>query len=223
MFISVGDMSMRAKPVSQQRSQEKRDQILQAMDSLLRRKSFGKVSVSELARKADVSPATIYQRFSNLDATGSVLLELYYLQVERWSTRTSKNSAVPELPLFDALLALASNAFDQIAELGHVMGPAYLYSRQYPDRVGTEWSRIETLAIAGFTGFLQARSKEIRVKELAEAARLLCYFFNFMMLGPLLHGRDSPWKNVNSHKAFTHDLATMAYRYLTHPDGPGRK
>jgi len=216
-------MNMRAKPVSQRRSRQKRDQILQALDGLLRDKSFDKISVSELARKADVSPATIYQRFSNTDATGSVLLELYYQQVEQWKPRQSPASPIPELPLFDALLAIAGNAFDQIAELGHVMGPAYLYSRQHPDRVGFEWSRVEALAVAGFEAFLKTRSREMRVKDVEGAARLLSYFFNFMMLGPLLHSRDSARNAAITRKTFTRDLATMACRYLTHPDNVGGK
>ena len=80
-------MPMRAKPTSQQRSLEKRDRILDAMDALLRRKSFAEISVADLAAKANVAQATIYQRFSNADATASVLMELYFRQVEAWARR----------------------------------------------------------------------------------------------------------------------------------------
>ena len=43
------------------------------MDALLLRKSFAEISVADLAAKAKVAQATIYQRFSNADATASVL------------------------------------------------------------------------------------------------------------------------------------------------------
>lgn len=212
---------MRAKPASQQRSQDKRDQILRAMDTLLRRRSFEKISLSELARQARVSPATIYQRFSNLDAAGSVLLELYYQQVEQWSRRPPKKSPATALPLFEALLAVANGALEQVAELGHVMAPAYLYSRQHPDRVGADWSRIESLAVAGFEAFLRIHAKELRVRDLPAAAHLLFALFNLMMLGPLLHARDRRWKIAKDREAFARELAVLSFRYLTHPDGRG--
>ena len=117
---------MRAKPTSQQRSQEKRDRILTAMDALLLRKSFAEISVADLAAKAKVAQATIYQRFSNADATASVLMELYFRHVEAWARRRRQPPRRGE-SLFEALVTLASDAHDQVAALGYVMRPAYLY------------------------------------------------------------------------------------------------
>jgi AcrR family transcriptional regulator len=213
---------MRAKPVSQQRSQKTRDGILNAMDALLRHKSFEQISVGELAAKAQVAPATIYQRFSNVDATASVLLELYYQRIEDWAKETGKrgDSSKADSSLFDALLVLARNACEQISALGHIMRPAYIYSRQRPDRVGSEWFRLEKAALSGFGSFLRARSEELQIDDPKKAAALLCYFYNFMMLGPLLHGEEPHWKTPQSRKLFIHCIATMAYRYLTYPNQP---
>lgn len=211
---------MRAKSASQQRSQQKRDRILRAMDALLKRKSFEEISVNELAAKAKVAPATIYQRFSNTDATASVLLELYYSKVEAWAQRPAKTADRPSSTLFDSLLALADNAYEQISELGYVMRPAYLYSRQRPERVGPEWYRLERAALAGFEAFLRSRSQEINVDDLQKTAGLVCCFFNFMLLGPLLHGEEPHWRTLRSRREFTRSLATMAHRYLTSSDGP---
>ena len=96
---------MRAKPTSQQRSQEKRDRILTAMDALLLRKSFAEISVADLAAKAKVAQATIYQRFSNADATASVLMELYFRHVEAWARRRRQPPRRGE-SLFEALVTL---------------------------------------------------------------------------------------------------------------------
>lgn len=206
---------MRAKPTSQHRAQETRDSILSAMDALLKRKPFSEISVAELASKADVAPATIYQRFSNTDATASVLMELYYSKVEEWARKPRKHrDSARALPLFDALVRIAEDAYDQVVELGYIMRPAYLYSRQRPDRVGADWSRLERLAREGFRTFLAERSTEIRVTDHSRAADLLCCFFNFMVAGVLLHGDDLPPKPLGSRKEFAHSLATMAWRYL---------
>ena len=53
------DNPMRAKPTSQQRSQDERDRILTAMDALLLRTSFAEISVADLVAKAKVVQATI--------------------------------------------------------------------------------------------------------------------------------------------------------------------
>ena len=118
---------MRAKPTSQQRSQDKRDRILDAMDALLQRKSFAEISVADLAAKAKVAQATIYQRFSNADATASVLMELYFQHVEAWTQRRRQPPRRGE-SLFEALVTIASDAHEQVAALGYVM-------RAEPDRI----------------------------------------------------------------------------------------
>jgi AcrR family transcriptional regulator len=205
---------MRAKPTSQQRSQDKRDRILDAMDALLRHKLFAEISVADLAAKAKVAPATIYQRFSNVDATASVLMELYFRQVEAWARRRRQPPRRSE-SLFDALLTIAGDAHDQVTALGYVMRPAYLYSRHRPDRSGAEWARLEQVALSGFTAFLQQWSAEIRVRDIDQAAAVICYLFNFMLLGPLLHGENTRRSPLGSRKRFAEALASLAHRYLT--------
>jgi AcrR family transcriptional regulator len=208
---------VRAKPTRQQRSQEKRDRILDAMDVLLRRTSFAEISVAGLAAKANVPQATIYQRFSNTDATASVLMELYFRQVEAWARRKRRPPPRGE-SLFDALVIIAGDAHDQVATLGYIMRPAYLYSRHRPDRAGAEWARLQQVAIDGFKAFLRSWSAHIRVRDIDQAAGLICYLFNFMLLGPLLHGEDMRRSPLGSRKQFAHALASLAYRYLTYDD-----
>jgi len=205
---------MRAKPTSQQRSQEKRDRILNAMDALLLRKSFAEISVADLAAKAKVAQATIYQRFSNADATASVLMELYFRHVEAWPQRKRQRRR-RGASLFEALVTIAGDAHDQVTALGYVMRPAYLYSRHRPDRAGAEWARLEQMALDGFKAFLQQWSAQIQVRDIDHAATLVCYLFNFMLLGPLLHGEDMRRSRLSSRQQFADALASLAHRYLT--------
>ena len=205
---------MRAKPVNQKRSQDKRDRILNALDSLLSRKPFIEISITELAASAKVSPATIYQRFNNVDAMASVLLELYFQKVEAWAKQPREPTNLVGSGLYEQLLQVACDAYDQVAQIGYIMRPAYLYSRQRPDLVGSEWSRLEQLAVTGFKSFLAERVAETNVANIDEAAELLANFFNLMLLGPLLHNTDSNWQTQEDREKFAKSLATMAYRYL---------
>jgi AcrR family transcriptional regulator len=205
---------MHAKPTRQRRSHDKRERILRAMDALLVRKPFAEISVLEVAAKAKVAPATIYQRFSNADATASVVLELYFQKVEEWARRPRERVGSP-VSLFEGLLAIARDAHDQITALAYVMRPAYLYSRHRPDRAGAEWNRLRELALAGFKGFLRQHSRELRVPDVDAAAALLAYLFNFMLLGPLLHADEMRESALGTREQFAESVATLAYRYLT--------
>ena len=63
---------------------------------------------------------------------------------------------------------------------------------------------------------------QIRVDDIDQAAALICYLFNFMLLGPLLHGEEMRRSRLGSRKRFAGALASLAYRYLTcgeHPAG----
>jgi AcrR family transcriptional regulator len=204
---------VRAKPASQQRSQDKRDRILTAMRALLEVRPFAEIGVSDLAREAQVPAATIYQRFSNTDATASVLLELYYREVEAWARAPQRRRPQAATP-FEALMNVAAEAFDQVAALGRLMRPAYLYSRQHPDRVGPEWQRLEQLALQGFRGFVAVHVPHLDAKAQQDAARVLCQLYNLQLLGPLLHDTPAQWQSAARRRRFAGDLATLAWRYL---------
>ena len=211
---------MRTKPVNQQRSREKKEKILAAMDTLLRDKAFSEIGINDIAREAGVSPATIYQRFQNRDASASILLELYFQRVEEWARRKRKKKVLQgKTSLYDALLSIAYDAWNQIEALGHIMRPAYLYSRLRPDLAGPEWTRLESIAVEGFRNFLARYRDVIDSDDLGKTAGVLGYFFNFMMLGRLLHSDDVPSILLRNRDAFARELATFAHRYLTRSRG----
>lgn len=205
---------MRAKPVLQKRSQEKRDRILDALDRLLKSRPYSDLGVADLAREADVSPATLYQRFRNADVMGSVLLELYYRRVEEWSNRPRRGANAAVADLRGALKQIALDTWDMAAALSHVMRPAYLYSCAYPDRVGPEWARLKGRAVQGFAAFVASRSNEIAVADQDRAAALLARLHNLMLVGLLLHEAMGGRGRTARREAFAEDLSTLASRYL---------
>jgi AcrR family transcriptional regulator len=211
---------MRTKPVNQQRSREKKERILAAMDTLLRDKDFSEISINDIAHAAGVTPATIYQRFQNRDASASILLELYFRRMEEWASQPRERSgSFGNTPLYDALLAIGYDAWNQIEALGHIMRPAYLCSRLRPGLGGPEWTRLESVAVEGFRNFLARYRDVIESDNLEETAGILGYFFNFMMLGKLLHSDEVPALLLRDRDGFARELATFAHRYLTRSQG----
>jgi len=209
---------MLAKPASQLRSQQKRDRILAAMDVLLRTRPFAGISVGDLAAQARVPVATVYQRFSNDDVMGAVLLALYFAKVQEWAQRPRLKASSPSISLHAQLLEIATDAMGQIQALGHVMRPAYLYSRQHPHRAEAEWSRLEQLAREGFGAFIRTRAADLSLPDTNHAADVLCDLFNFMLIGPLLHDDSPRWRMPGAQAQFAETLATLAHRYLTGKD-----
>lgn len=207
---------MRTKPASQSRSQVKQQRILAAMDGLLRRKPFSSISVAELATAAAVAPATIYQRFRNDDVLGAVLLTLYFEKVQEWASRPRPRKAgAHKASPAEQLRAVAADAWDQVHALGYVMRPAYLYSRQHPDRTGEDWARSARMAREGFRGFVLSLSTGLSPTQTQRAADTLCDLFNFMLLGPLLHDEDPRWHAPRARQEFVNALAALAQGYLT--------
>lgn len=193
---------------------EKRDRILAAMDDLLRRRPFAAIGVADLAGTAGVSPATIYQRFDNADVTGSVLLALYYQRVEQWARRPrgTRQPAPDSLP--QLLQSLAEGAWDQIEALGHVMRPAYLYTRLHPDRAGPEWQRLEQAAQQGFRALLQPPLADLPEAEIDRIAGDLAWIVNALLLGPLLHAEDPRWQAPDARSRFVRTLTDVVGRFI---------
>lgn len=206
---------MHAKPAAQTRSLEKQQRILAAMDALLRRKPYGSIGIGDLADAAEVSPATIYQRFDNDDALGAVLLTLYYQKVQEWAARPpTGSSGATKTDLAAQLRGIATNAWDQVQELGYVMRPAYLYSRQHPARTGEQWQRLSQIAREGFRAFVVGHRPELTPARAQGAADTLCDLFNFMLLGPLLHDEDLRWRKPRARAEFADTLSALAQGYL---------
>jgi AcrR family transcriptional regulator len=223
-------MNTAAKPAVQDRSRRSRDAIVEALDGLLHEEEFAAISIAEIAERAGVSAASIYQRFSNKDAAVSILLELYMRRVTDWSQSPEGGAAdvlaAPDLRA--ALMALGVSAWRQAEALGHVMRPAYLYSRLRPDLLGAQWSERIAQARAGFQGLLEAHRDEIRRTDLRRAAGAIAGFYNMMLVGLLLHRDDiesgpSGQELSRRPEAFAAELADFAMGYLATPDQPSGK
>jgi AcrR family transcriptional regulator len=230
IYIKGAIMPLGAKPAVQGRSRRSRDAIVEALDGLLREKEFAAIGVAEIAARAEVSAASIYQRFSNKDAAVSILLELYLRRVDDWSRSPHGGGAeafnAPDLRA--ALMAVGVSAWRQVEALGHVMRPAYLYSRLRPDLLGGQWSKRLEQARAGFRALLEAHRSEIRRTDLDRAAGAIAGFTNMMLVGLLLH-RDDIESGPSGHElsrtpeAFAGELADFALGYLAVADRPRRK
>jgi AcrR family transcriptional regulator len=217
MFSSEADVAPGTKPASQQRSRETRDKLITALDELLREKDFAAISVAEIANRAGVSVASIYQRFDNRNAAVAILIALYLRRVTQWwsDLSPSASGSVGPASLREAVVLVGHAAWRQSDDLRYVMRPAYLQSRLHPDLLDEHWRTQEEHALRGFQSLLKDHVDEIRHPDLTRAASMVAYFFNLMFLGRLLHPEGmSGWKLPASGDEFAEELADFVCGYL---------
>ena len=217
-------MSIRAKPVKQKRSEEKRDRLIHALEALLLKKDFEEISIAEIAARARVPSATIYQRFSNRDAAASILIELYLRRVEEWARSPEGCVDISSArSLYGALMMIGRSGWREVESIGHIMRPAYLYSRLRPDLIGETWKRQEQAALSGFQNLITHYKSEITADQDDKAAGMIAYFFNFMLLGKLLHNEWGGWDILQNEETFAKELADFAYGYLANDNIVGKR
>lgn len=216
-----------AKPAVQKRSQQTRDALIGALEDLLQAREFGEISVAEIAARAGVSPASIYQRFKNKDAATAILLELNIRKVTEWNAahREDAMAIIGAPTLRQAMLRLGALSWRQVEALRHIMRPAYLYSMLRPEAFGAEWrARLDAATAAGFRPLLEAHQGEIVRADLDRAASSVAGLVNMMAAGLLLHrpadGEDAANSTIPATEgAFAAELADVVCGYLAMPEG----
>lgn len=177
-----------AKPAVQERSRKTRAALLEAMERLLAGKPFAEITIAELAAEAGVSPASIYQRFSNRDALVAILIELYMESAERWAASPAGRLSLDGVSgLREALRRVAAQSWDMVEALGHVLRPAYLQSRLRPDLLGEKWATLEAQSREGFRALLAMFPADLHGVDPEEAGEALACHFNMMLVARLLH------------------------------------
>lgn len=206
-----------AKPAVQERSRKTRAALLEAMERLLNRKPFAEITVAELAAEAGVSPASVYQRFSNRDALVAILIELYLECVETWSASPQGRLSLDGVAgIRDALERVAAQSWDMAEALGHVLHPAYLQSRLRPDLPGERWSEFESRSREGFRALLRMFPAELGGTDPEEVGEALACHFNMMLVARLLHWPEPGRSRLpQTREDYGQLLADFACGYLT--------
>ncbi len=123
-----------ALPAKQNRSQETARRIVDAMEALLREKSFDQLTMTEIARHAGLTPGAIYRRFENKDALLPHIFDRYRAILGEWLRRVSAEKVIAktkslaeavELVIRETLAAFKNNA--------HIFRTVHLYGRLHPE------------------------------------------------------------------------------------------
>jgi AcrR family transcriptional regulator len=221
----IKPVSMMKTPIArQERSRRTRSALLAALDALLLDRDFDAIGVADIARRANVSPASIYRRFSKKHG---LLPALYDLQTERvaewneqgWVKARLASLPIGPTPLRTLLTGHVELAVRQLKDLAHIAKPLALYGRMKPHLFGDEVEAHLQAAHRGIRAMLEAYPAEIKRRDLDQASRMIGYHMQ-TALNDFVLFRDRtvlPGADL-SDREFAKEIADFAYGYLTTPD-----
>lgn len=203
------------KPALQERSRKTQAAIVDALERLLRHKSFEEVSVAEIAREAGISVGAVYRRFENKDALIPVLFDLYRARVTEKQKDLEENPPQPE-DLRSALRLSMEMSWQSFCDDGHLLRACHLYSRIRPDLVGEEWTPMLEASRASVRAVLSHFDSELAVPNDDRAVDAVTYFMNVILIEEGLYEDVGPpvtWSLRGEELA--REMADFAWGYLT--------
>lgn len=217
-------MSQGAKPAVQARSRQTRDQLMTALEALLRQKDFDEIGVAEIAAAAGVSPASVYRRYDKKDGFIPALFEFYHERLLSWSQSQSvqavnARNARKGASLRAVIKENSQLVMTQFNELGHLMRPIYTYARARPDLITTQLASLSKQSAANLELELRRHRGAIKRQNLTQAAKMVIYFYESMFGDYCLFPNSlSLTEKDVSPDEFVNNVTDFIYGYLTTPD-----
>jgi len=207
------------RPASQSRSRATRDRIVAALETLLRARRLEAITIADIAGQAGVSVGAVYRRFENRDAFIPVAFDLYRARLEAFFRRPENHYTLDRARgLRAALGGMVALGWRFVSAETHLVRTAHMQARARPDLVGDAWQALLDTALANARELVAVFSDEISVADHDEAARILTYLLNTMLIERALYSDEGVARLVRSPDArFCEAMADAIHGYLTAP------
>ena len=212
-----------SKPSSkpkQSRAIRTRENLMAALERLLREQEFEMISVQDIAKEAGVAVGSVYSHFKDKNAFLAALLDNWQAHVEAQLDVSEAQDVAAALKAFPsveaALLDMTKQVHRQIVESGHVLRAVHTYTRLHPDQSDADWQSLVARSFAPMAALFEAFGDEITVSDTAQATRMIGYFFNTIFLRKALMPQDTLTEALAfEDETLIHEAAMMVYGYLT--------
>ena len=204
----------------QARARRTRNNLVEALETLLKEKAFEDISVTAIAKQAGVSVGAVYRRFENKDAFIPIVLDVYRARIEAFATAPeSRLELDPDAGLFAALQKMSQLAWQFLKQDGHLLRAAFIYARTRPHLISADWDDFLEESAASYKQLLSVFSNEIARTNLDEAARMTLYLLNTGIAEYGLFPLQGPGSVLRvTSDQFTEAIARAIYGYLTTPE-----
>jgi AcrR family transcriptional regulator len=167
-------MARRTRAVHQQeRSRETATRLLEAAEQVLEKRGLKAASVPEIARRAGVSPASIYRRFTDKDGLLREVFERFFERAIQTNDAALEPSHWRASSLEKTVCTLVSGMVAAYSQRPGLLRAVISYSEQHPDAAFRRRAlELRERSMAGIEKIILLHRKEIRHPEPDKAVRI---------------------------------------------------
>jgi AcrR family transcriptional regulator len=157
----------------QERSRETASRLLQAAEQVLEKSGLEGASVPEIARRAGVSPASIYRRFRDKDGLLREVFERFFERSIQANDEALQPSRWKAGSLAEAVCALIAGMVAAYSQRPGLLRAVISYSEQHPDSAFRRRALdLRERSLAGIERIVLLHAKEIKHPQPKKAVRI---------------------------------------------------
>ncbi|MFL6538102.1 MAG: TetR/AcrR family transcriptional regulator [Chthoniobacterales bacterium] len=211
-------MTKRVLPVRQERSSRTVDRLLDATVKVLDEQGIEKTTIPRIARRAGLSPGTVYRRFQNKDA---LLREVCLRMLEQnYRNAMQAFTAAPckELPLAQIVRAMIRMTLEGQRKHRGLLRALLLFTLQHPNAAFVRRSaELQRKTFDEVARMLLHKRREIRHPPSEVAIRFAMLMLGFAAQGTIILPQDMDELSrflPNVHAEVERELPRMLLRFL---------
>jgi AcrR family transcriptional regulator len=204
-------MARRTRAVHHQtRSRETAARLLAAAESVLEKHGVEGASVPEIARRAGVSPASIYRRFVDKDGLFREVFERFFERAIQANDRALEPSRWRATSLEESVCALVTGMVAAYSQRPGLLRAVISYSEQHPDAAFRRRAiELRERSMAGIEEIVLLHAKEIKHPEPKKAVRIA-----LQLVSLALKERISPSQKLRGPALAANELGLELSRML---------
>lgn len=192
----------------QERSRETAGRLLEAAETVLEARGLKGASVPEIARRAGVSPASIYRRFVDKDGLLREVFERFFERSIRANNAALDPACWRATSLEKSVRALVAGMVAGYSERPGLLRAVLTYSEQHPDGAFRRRAlELRERSLASIEKIVLLHEKEIRHPEPLKAVRIA-----LQLVTLALKERISPREKLGGPPMPAEELATELSR-----------
>lgn len=157
----------------QTRSRETAARLLEAAEGVLEKHGVEGASVPEIARRAGVSPASIYRRFVDKDGLLREVFERFFERAIRANDQTLEPARWRATTLAESVCALVTGMVAAYSQRPGLLRAVISYSEQHPDAAFRRRAlELRERSMAGIEKIVLLHTKEIKHPQPEKAVRI---------------------------------------------------
>jgi AcrR family transcriptional regulator len=187
-------MTRRPRPAHHQnRSRQTAARLLEAAQAVLEKRGIEGASVPEIARRAGVSPASIYRRFIDKDGLLREVFERFFERSIKANEEALQPSKWKATSLEKSVCALVAGMVAAYSQRPGLLRAVISYSEQHPDAAFRRRAlELRERSMAGIEKVVLLHAKEIRHPKPKKAVRIA-----LQLVSLALKERISPSSKLN--------------------------